>query len=156
MAGALVLAALIGGLTVRERLSEDEADHTPAAYPPGSSAPARTTPGGTATTNGLLLVQDGRVARLPTSLHGMELVQEISGLLRTENVTMTRLDTQLTLWHGAGAGAGTPNQAASRLMAEHGFPPVTGAAVGAGAMIGHIPFPLGGDEVEAVALGLER
>lgn len=67
------------------------------------SSPTQTTPGRTGT-NGLLLVEDGRVKRVPTALHGMDLVQEISRLLRAENVTMTKLGTDLILWHVAGGG----------------------------------------------------
>lgn len=150
-AGALLTAALIGGLMVRARPSEGEADNASSPY--GRPSPTQTTPGSTGT-NGLLLVEDGRLKRIPTALHGMDLVQEISRLLRAENVTMTRLGTGLTLWHVVGAG--TPNPVASRLMAEHGFEPVTGAAVVAGPMIGHNPFPLGTDEADGIALRLER
>ncbi|MFF5212278.1 MFS transporter [Streptosporangium sp. NPDC000396] len=150
-AGALLAAALIGGLMVRARPSEGDADNAPAPY--SWSSPTQTTPGRTGT-NGLLLVEDSRVKRIPTALHGMDLVQEISRLLRAENITMTKLGTDLTLWHVAGAG--TPNPVASRLMAEYGFQPVTGTAVVAGAMIGHSPFPLGTDEADGIALRLER
>ncbi|MBB6347619.1 hypothetical protein FHU36_004164 [Nonomuraea muscovyensis] len=75
--------------------------NAPAPY--SWSSPTQTTPGRTGT-NGLLLVEDGRVKRVPTALHGMDLVQEISRLLRAENVTMTKLGTDLILWHVAGGG----------------------------------------------------
>lgn len=131
-AASLLVAALIGGLTVR----------------------ARPTERGLAADNGLLLVEDGRVTRVPAELRGLELLQEISRLLRSENVTMTKLGTDLTLWHVEGAG--TPNPVASRLMAGYGFEPVTGAAVVAGPLIGHMPFPLGSDAAEGLALRLDQ
>ncbi|MEU7074290.1 bifunctional serine/threonine protein kinase/MFS transporter [Streptomyces narbonensis] len=140
-AGSLLAAALVGGLAVRARPSA------------GWSAPTGTAQDRTGA-NGLLLVQSGRVTRVPTVFRGMDLVQEIGRLLQAENVTMTRLGTDLTLWHVVGAG--TPNPVASRLMAEHGFDPVSGAAIVAGPMIGHIPFPLGSDAAEGLALRLRR
>ncbi|MFH8519967.1 MDR family MFS transporter [Streptomyces gelaticus] len=152
-AASLLVATLVGGLMVRARSSEGDADDAPTPYTAGCSAPTQTMPGRRGT-NGLLLVKNGRVKRIPTALHGMDLVQEISRLLRAENVMMTKLGTDLTLWHVAGAG--TPNPVASRLMAEHGFRPVTGAAIVAGAMIGHSPFPLRSDEAEDIALRLEQ
>ncbi|WP_318212454.1 hypothetical protein [Streptomyces sp. SJL17-1] len=100
-------------------------------------------------------MKNGRIKRVPTESRGLELLQEISRLLRAENVTMTKLGTDLTLWHVDGAGR-TPNPAASRLMAEYGFEPVTGAAVVAGPIIGHMPFPLGSEATEDLALRLER
>ncbi|MFD3665926.1 bifunctional serine/threonine protein kinase/MFS transporter [Streptomyces sp. NPDC058659] len=152
-AGSLLVAALVGGLMVRSRPSEGYADNAPTPYPPGRSAPTRTTPDRRGA-NGLLLVKNHRVTRIPTELRGMDLLQEISRLLRAENVTMTKLGTDLTLWHVAGAGP--PNPVASRLMAEHGFEPVTGAAIVAGRMIGHMPFPLGSDAADGLALRLEQ
>ncbi|MFI5579361.1 bifunctional serine/threonine protein kinase/MFS transporter [Streptomyces sp. NPDC051822] len=131
-AASLLVAALVGGLTVRARPPE----------------------GGLATDDRLLLVKNGRVTRVPTELRGLELLQEISRLLRSENVTMTKLGTDLTLWHVVGAGA--PDPVASRLMAGYGFEPVTGAVVVAGPLIGHMPFPLGGDVADGLALRLEQ
>ncbi|MEU7297185.1 bifunctional serine/threonine protein kinase/MFS transporter [Streptomyces exfoliatus] len=131
-AASLLVAALIGGLLVRARPPE----------------------GGLAADNGLLLVENGRVTRVPAELRGLELLQEISRLLRSENVTMTKLGTDLTLWHVEGAG--TPNPVASRLMAGYGFEPVTGSAVVAGPVIGHMPVPLGSDAAEGLVLRLER
>ncbi|WP_051820147.1 MFS transporter [Streptomyces flavochromogenes] len=152
-AGALVVAALVGGLLVRARPSEGGADSASAPHSAGWSAPVRTTVD-RSEASGVLLVENGRVKRIPTEFRGMDLVQEISRLLRAENVTMTRLGTDLTLWHAVGPG--TPNPVASRLMAEHGFEPVSGAAIVAGPVIGHIPFPLGGNAAEGLALRLGR
>ncbi|MGA5196669.1 bifunctional serine/threonine protein kinase/MFS transporter [Streptomyces exfoliatus] len=132
-AASLLVAALIGGLMVRARPPE----------------------GGLAGDDGLLLVENGRVTRVPADLRGLELLQEISRLLRSENVTMTKLGTDLTLWHVVGV-AGAPNAVASRLLAGYGFEPVTGAVVVAGPLIGHMPFPLGGDVAEGLALRLEQ
>lgn len=101
-------------------------------------------------------MKDGRVKRVPTSLSGMDLVQEISRLLRFEGVMMTKLGADLTLWHVVDAPDGTPNPAASRLMAEHGFEPVTGAAIVAAEMIGVTALPLDVDEAERIALRLEQ
>ncbi|WP_395366919.1 bifunctional serine/threonine protein kinase/MFS transporter [Streptomyces sp. YH02] len=153
-AGALLVAALVGGLMVRARPSGGDADNAPPPYPAGGSVPTQATPDRRGA-SGLLLVKNGRVKRVPTELRGLELLQEISRLLRAENVTMTKLGTDLTLWHVEGAGQ-TPNPVASRLMAEHGFEPVTGAAVVAGPMVGHMPFPLGSEAAEGLALRLER
>ncbi|WP_327350620.1 hypothetical protein [Streptomyces sp. NBC_01304] len=100
----------------------------------------------------LLVVKGGRVKHVPTELWGMNLVQEISRLLRSESITSTRLGT-VTLWHVAGDG--TPNPGASRLMAEHGFQPVNGAAVVSGEMIGADSFPLDVAVAEELALRLE-
>ncbi len=105
-------------------------------------------------THRLLLVKDGRVKRVPTSLHGMELVQEISRLLRSEHITSTRVGEEATVWHVAGPG--TPNAAASRLLAEHGLPPVSGVTVVAGALIGASIFPLDPDAADRLALKLEQ
>ncbi|MFJ5138864.1 MDR family MFS transporter [Streptomyces sp. NPDC088707] len=152
-AGSLLVAALVGGTVVRARPSHSDAGNASAPHPAGWSVPAQTTPERSGA-NGLLLVENGRVTRIPTELRGMDLVQEISRLLRAENVIMTKLGTDLTLWHVVGAGAQNP--VASRLMAEHGFEPVTGAAIVAGPVMGHIPFPLGGHATESLALSLSQ
>jgi hypothetical protein len=104
-------------------------------------------------TDKLLLVKGGRVKSVPTSLHSMPLIQEISRLLRSSNVMATRLGTDMTLWHLEGRG-GSHNPLASRLMAEHGFPPVAGTAVITGAMTGSSVFPLSAEEAERIALRL--
>ena len=146
---SLLVAALVGGLMIRARPTEGAEGNARAPYPAGPSA----APDGRGA-GGLLLLKNGRVTRIPMALHGMELVQEISRLLRNENVTMTRLGTDLTLWHAVDAG--TPNPVASRLMAEHGFEPVTGDALVAGPMIGHTPFPLRNDAAGDLVLRLEE
>ncbi|CAM5419186.1 hypothetical protein SSPIM334S_08019 [Streptomyces spiroverticillatus] len=148
-AGSLLVAALTAGLMVRARPSDGDADSGQEPHPAGRP----TAPGRTAA-NGLLFVQNGRVTRIPTEFRGMDLLQEISHLLRSENVTMTRLGTDLTLWHTVGAG--TPNPVASRLMAEHGFEPVTGAAIVAGPVISRTPFPLDSEAAEGLAFRLEQ
>ncbi|MFJ6795058.1 hypothetical protein [Streptomyces sp. NPDC091268] len=101
-------------------------------------------------------MKDGRVKRLSTSFSGMDLVQEISRQLRSENIMMTRLGEDLTLWHVVEGPDRTPNPAASRLMAEHGQEPVTGAAIVASKCIGHTAFPLEEAEAERIAARLEQ
>ncbi|WP_323185878.1 MDR family MFS transporter [Streptomyces sp. NBC_00233] len=140
-AGALVTAALIGALMIKDSAGT-------VTHPGPWAAPAPQD------TSGLLLVNGTHAERVLTSRHGMELVQEISRLLGSENVTMTRLGTELTLWHVPGTGS--PNPIASRLMAEHGFQPVDGAAVVAGKTVGHSSFPLSIDAVEQIARRLEQ
>ncbi|MFI5806668.1 MFS transporter [Streptomyces sp. NPDC051561] len=148
-AASLLVAALFGGLMIRARPTEGVAANARAPYPAGPSAASDRR--GAAR---LLLLKNGRVTRIPMALHGLELVEEISRLLRSENVTMTRLGPDLTLWHSVGVG--TSNPVASRLMAEHGFEPVTGDAIVAGPMIGNSPFPLGNDAAEGLVRRLEE
>ncbi|MFF4170555.1 hypothetical protein [Streptomyces sp. NPDC001744] len=130
-----------------------ETGGTPAPLRAPGSAPATRTAPGRTDTSGLLLVGDGRVERVPWARGGMDLMREIGRLLRAEDLTMVRLGTDLTLWHGA-TGAGSPDPAASRLMAAYGFRPVAGPV--AGRCVGHDPFPLGADEIDGVARRPER
>lgn len=163
-AGALLAAALIGGLTLRARSSDDESGGVPGGAPaapfrvPAASAsgPAPQVAPGRTGTSGLLLVRNGRVERIPWALSGLDLLQEVGRLLRAEHLTMVKLGTDLTLWHAGTAGSGSPNPAASRLMAAYGFQAVTGPVVVAGRLVGHDPFPLGADEIDGVARRLER
>ncbi|WP_406096602.1 hypothetical protein [Streptomyces sp. NBC_01013] len=109
-------------------------------------------------THRMLLLKDGRVQNVPTSLSGMELVQEVSRLLGSEHIRSTRIGDDLTLWHVEIAPGrphpGAPNPAASRLAAEHGSPPVTGAAVVTGEVLYGSPYPLEPDKAAQVAAQL--
>ncbi|WP_393058340.1 hypothetical protein [Streptomyces sp. LN549] len=101
-------------------------------------------------THRLLLIKDGHVQNVPTSLYGMDLVQEVSRLLGSEHIRSTKLGDDLTLWYAeispGRAHPGAPNPAASRLAAEHCSPPVTGPAVVTGEMLYGAPYPLDVDK----------
>ncbi|WP_328948715.1 hypothetical protein OG778_10215 [Streptomyces sp. NBC_00184] len=101
-------------------------------------------------THRLLLMKDGHVKNVPTSLFGMELVHEVSRLLGSEHIRSTRISDELTVWHSEIAPGrphpGAPNPAASSLAAEHGSPPVTGPAVVTGEMLYGTPYPLDADK----------
>jgi hypothetical protein len=103
----------------------------------------------------LLVVTDGGVQQVRTTVFGMDLVPEVARLLGSENIRSTRLGEELTLWHAEDRPgrprAGRPNPAASRLAAEHGAPPVTGTAVISGPMLYGSPYPLQAEEAERVA-----
>ncbi|MFI6859516.1 hypothetical protein ACIBKZ_06345 [Streptomyces sp. NPDC050421] len=105
-------------------------------------------------THRMLVMKDGRVQSVPTSLFGMDLVQEVSRLLGSEHIRSTRIGDDLTLWHSESAPGqarpGTPNAAASRLAAEHGSPPVTGPAVLTGEMLYGAPYPLDPDKAAQI------
>lgn len=109
-------------------------------------------------THRMLLMKDGRVQSVPTSLFGMDLVQEVSRLLGSEHIRSTKLGGDLTLWHSeiapGRAHPGAPNPAASQLAAEHGSPPVTGPAVLTGEMLYGAPYPLDADKAAEVATRL--
>ncbi|GAB3984531.1 hypothetical protein GCM10029978_094460 [Actinoallomurus acanthiterrae] len=106
----------------------------------------------------LLVVTAGGVQQVTTNFSGMELVQEVARLLGSEHIRSTRLGDDLTLWHAEDRPGrtrpGRPNPAASRLAAEHGFPPVVGPAVIAGPILYGSPYPLDADEAERVAARL--
>lgn len=109
-------------------------------------------------THRLLLMKDGHVQTVPTSLFGMDLVQEVSRLLGSEHIRSTRMGDALTLWHAEIAPGrphpGAPNPAASQLATEHGAPPVTGPAVLSGEMLYGAPYPLDVDKAAQIATRL--
>lgn len=109
-------------------------------------------------THRLLLMKDGYVKNVPTSLFGMDLVQEVSRLLGSEHIRSTKIGDALTLWHSeiapGRARPGAPNAAASRLAAEHGSPPVTGPAVVTGEILYGSPYPLDVDKAAEIAARL--
>ncbi|MFF1922867.1 hypothetical protein ACFVW8_20140 [Streptomyces sp. NPDC058221] len=103
-------------------------------------------------------MKDGHVQHVPTSLFGMDLVQEVSRLLQSEHIRSTKIGDALTLWHAeiapGRAHPGPPNPAASQLAAEYGSPPVTGPAVVTGEMLYGSPYPLDADKAAEIAARL--
>ncbi|WP_399896235.1 hypothetical protein ACGH7X_40960 [Streptomyces sp. BBFR51] len=109
-------------------------------------------------TTALLAVTDSGITRIHTGSYGMDLVQEVAKLLRSENIRSTKLGDDLTLWHAevspGQAQPGRPNPAASQLAAEHGHSPVSGPAVVTGALLYGSPYPLDADEADRIAARL--
>ena len=105
----------------------------------------------------MLVTVDG-LQQMTTTFYGMDLVQEVARLLRSENIRSTRLGGDLTLWHAEDnpgrPRAGHPNPAASRLAAEYGAPPVTGPAVITGPIMNNTIYPLDTDQAGRVAIRL--